>query len=66
PPEPAQAPAPAPAPAKKTSRKEPEEKSVVTEVLTSKPMQSFLRSAASAAGREFSRAIFGTGRKRRR
>ncbi|WP_442904381.1 helicase HerA-like domain-containing protein [Gordonia sp. (in: high G+C Gram-positive bacteria)] len=64
---PALVPAPAPAPAKRTSRKkEPEEKSVVTEVLTSKPMQSFLRSAASAAGREFSRAIFGTGRKRRR
>ena len=33
--------------------------------LTSKPMQSFLRSAATAAGREFSRAIFGTGRRRR-
>ena len=39
---------------------------LLTEVLTSKPMQSFLRSAASAAGREFSRAIFGTGRRRRR
>ena len=52
PPPPAPAPAPAPKPA-------PEEPGVLTEVLTSKPMQSFLRSAASAAGREFSRAIFG-------
>ncbi|ACY21266.1 protein of unknown function DUF853 NPT hydrolase putative [Gordonia bronchialis DSM 43247] len=58
PPPPAPAPAPAPKPA-------PEEPGVLTEVLTSKPMQSFLRSAASAAGREFSRAIFGTGRRRR-
>ena len=48
----------APAPAK-------EEPGMITEVLTSKPMQSFLRSAATAAGREFSRAIFGTGRRRR-
>ncbi|EON33903.1 putative ATPase [Gordonia terrae C-6] len=52
-------PAPAPTPA-------PEEPGLLTEVLTSKPMQSFLRSTASAAGREFSRAIFGTGRRRRR
>ncbi|MGV9714059.1 helicase HerA-like domain-containing protein [Gordonia sp. NPDC003424] len=51
-------PAPAPAP-------QPDESGILTEVLTSKPMQSFLRSAASAAGREFSRAIFGTSRRRR-
>ncbi|RPA12663.1 helicase HerA-like domain-containing protein [Gordonia sp. OPL2] len=56
PPPPAPAPSPSPAP----------EPGMLTEVLTSKPMQSFLRSAASAAGREFSRAIFGTGRRRRR
>ncbi|GAC69083.1 helicase HerA-like domain-containing protein [Gordonia soli] len=60
---PTQAPAPAPAP---TPQSQPQEAGIITEVLTSKPMQSFLRSAASAAGREFSRAIFGTGRKRRR
>ncbi len=54
------APAPAPVPAP-----QPEEPGILTEVLTSKPMQSFLRSAATAAGREFSRAIFGTGRRRR-
>ncbi|AZG43947.1 helicase HerA-like domain-containing protein [Gordonia insulae] len=59
PPVPAPAPTPTPAPA-------PEQPGMLTEVLTSKPMQSFLRSAASAAGREFSRAIFGTGRRRRR
>lgn len=43
----------------------PREPGVLSEVLTSKPVQSFLRSAASAAGREFGRAIFGTGRRRR-
>ncbi len=52
-------PTPAPAPAK-------EEPGMVTEVLTSKPMQSFLRSAATVAGREISRAIFGTASRRRR
>ena len=60
---PAPTPAPAPAPAPKPV---PEEPGILTEMLTSKPMQSFLRSAASAAGREFSRAIFGTGRRRKR
>ncbi|GAA1480344.1 DUF853 family protein [Gordonia sinesedis] len=59
-PVPAPVPTPAPAP-----NAEPEGPGVFTEVLTSKPMQSFLRSAATAAGREFSRAIFGTGRRRR-
>ena len=62
--EPAQAP-PVPIPTSVPAPKpEPDEPSVFTEVLTSKPMQSFLRSAASAAGREFSRSIFGTGRRR--
>jgi DNA helicase HerA-like ATPase len=61
-PAPVPTPAPAPVPAPKP---QPEEPGMLTEVLTSKPMQSFLRSAASAAGREFSRAIFGTGRRRR-
>ncbi|MET4164473.1 MULTISPECIES: helicase HerA-like domain-containing protein [Gordonia] len=65
--EPADAPAPAPSPAPApTPGPASEEPGLLTEVLTSKPMQSFLRSAASAAGREFSRAIFGTGRRRRR
>ncbi len=38
---------------------------IVEQVLGSSAMKSFLRSAASAAGREISRSIFGTGRKRR-
>ncbi|MFW0787986.1 helicase HerA-like domain-containing protein [Gordonia sp. CPCC 206044] len=45
---------------------EPDKPGAFTEILTSKPMQNFLRNAASQAGREFSRAIFGTGRRRRR
>lgn len=65
--EPADAPAPVPSPAPApTPGPASEEPGLLTEVLTSTPMQSFLRSAASAAGREFSRAIFGTGRRRRR
>ncbi|MEE2032390.1 helicase HerA-like domain-containing protein [Rhodococcus chondri] len=39
---------------------------VVERVLESTVVRSFLRSAASAAGREISRSIFGTGRRRRR
>lgn len=50
--------APAPKPAK-------EEPSMVSEVMNSPAMKSFLRSAASAAGREISRAIFGTAKRRR-
>ncbi|WLP91296.1 helicase HerA-like domain-containing protein [Gordonia sp. NB41Y] len=65
---PAPVPAPAPAPTPKSApapKPAPEEPGILTEVLTSKPMQNFLKSAATAAGREFSRAIFGTGRRRR-
>lgn len=40
--------------------------SVVEQVLGNAAVKSFLRSAASAAGREISRSIFGTGRRRRR
>lgn len=59
---PAQAPAPTPAP---VPAPVPEEPGMITEILTSEPMQRFLRNAAGQAGREFSRAIFGTGRRRR-
>ena len=59
---PAQTPAPTPAPVPAPA---PEEPGMITEILTSQPMQRFLRNAASQAGREFSRAIFGTGRRRR-
>ncbi|MCA1007460.1 DUF853 domain-containing protein [Rhodococcus hoagii] len=50
---------PAPAPA-------PEGPSMAEQVLGNPAVKSFLRSAASAAGREISRSIFGTGRRRRR
>lgn len=40
--------------------------SIVEQVLGSSAVKGFLRSAASAAGREISRSIFGTGRRRRR
>jgi hypothetical protein len=53
-------PPPMPAPA------EPDKPGVVSEVLESSAFKSFIRSAASAAGREISRSIFGTGRRRRR
>jgi hypothetical protein len=40
------------------------EGSVVSEVLQSSAFKSFLRSAATVAGREITRSIFGTGRRR--
>jgi DNA helicase HerA-like ATPase len=40
--------------------------SLVEQVLGNSAVKGFLRSAASAAGREISRSIFGTGRRRRR
>jgi uncharacterized protein len=43
---------------------EPQGPGVVQEVLESSAFKSFIRSAASAAGREFTRSIFGTGRRR--
>ena len=42
------------------------EPSVVEQVLGEAATRSFLRSAASAAGREIDRSLFGTGRRRRR
>lgn len=44
----------------------PDEPSVTEQILGNAAVKSFLRSAASAAGREISRSIFGTGRRRRR
>ncbi|MFG1932608.1 helicase HerA-like domain-containing protein [Mycobacterium sp. NPDC048908] len=41
------------------------EGSMVSEVLQSSAFKSFLRSAATVAGREITRSIFGTGRRRR-
>lgn len=64
--EPADAPVPEQVPVPPAPKPAPEQPGILTEVLTSKPMQSFLRNAASQAGREISRAIFGTARRRRR
>ncbi|GAA1291838.1 DUF853 family protein [Pseudonocardia aurantiaca] len=63
------APPPAPAPADATPpapepRREREEPSVVAEVLGSPVVKSFLRSAATALGREITRGLFGTRRRR--
>lgn len=44
---------------------EPQGPGMVQEVLESSAFKSFMRSAASAAGREITRSIFGTGRRRR-
>jgi hypothetical protein len=66
-PPPAQAAEPAP-PARPAPRPGPgraPEKGVVSEVLGSPAVKSFLRSAASAAGREIMRSLFGTARRRR-
>jgi hypothetical protein len=45
---------------------EPEGPSMVQEVLQSSAFKSFLRSAATVAGREITRSVFGTGTRRRR
>jgi uncharacterized protein len=45
---------------------EPQGPGVVSEVLQSSAFKSFIRSAATVAGREITRSIFGTGTRRRR
>jgi hypothetical protein len=44
----------------------PEEPSFVDEVIHSSAFKSFIRSAATVAGREITRSMFGTGTRRRR
>ncbi|MFC7450908.1 helicase HerA-like domain-containing protein [Rhodococcus daqingensis] len=44
----------------------PDEPSAVERIMENSAVKSFLRSAATVAGREISRSIFGTGRRRRR
>ena len=44
----------------------PDEPSAVERIMENAAVKSFLRSAATVAGREISRSIFGTGRRRRR
>jgi hypothetical protein len=69
---PAQAPARAPAPAPEQPRgraAEPDQDglgAVVTSVLGSSATKSFLRSAATVLGREITRGMLGTAKKRRR
>ena len=67
PPPPPQAPAPSlPPPVSEAPAPEPQGPSMVQEVLQSSAFKSFLRSAASAAGREITRSVFGTSSRRRR
>ncbi|MEU7529716.1 helicase HerA-like domain-containing protein [Saccharothrix sp. NPDC042600] len=56
---------PAEAPPPQQEPERAEEPSVVEKVLGNSAVKSFLRSAASALGREITRGIFGTARKRR-
>ncbi|WP_027499809.1 helicase HerA-like domain-containing protein [Rhodococcus sp. UNC363MFTsu5.1] len=44
----------------------PDEPSAVERIMENQAVKSFLRSAATVAGREISRSIFGTGRRRKR
>jgi hypothetical protein len=48
-----------------TKSRDAVEGGIVHEVLQSSAFKSFLRSAATAAGREITRSIFGTARRRR-
>ncbi|WP_283137396.1 helicase HerA-like domain-containing protein [Rhizohabitans arisaemae] len=65
-PPPEQAPeAPAPAAPERGGFDERAEPSMLENVLESKLLRSFARSAASSLGREISRSIFGTGKRRR-
>ena len=73
---PAPDPAPAPAPAEPRSRRAPkrstpapaprEEPSTLEKVVTSSAFRSALRSAGTVIGREITRSLFGTARRRRR
>jgi uncharacterized protein len=65
-PEPA-APAPAPssAPQPEAEPRQREEESMVEKVVTSSAFKSALRSAGTVLGREITRSIFGTARRRR-
>jgi hypothetical protein len=64
----AAAPAPAPAPreeAPSAPRRQAQEESMVEKVVTSSAFKSALRSAGTVLGREITRSIFGTARRRR-
>ncbi|HET6391583.1 MAG TPA: helicase HerA-like domain-containing protein [Blastococcus sp.] len=57
-------PEPAPEPRRRGRTREPADEDVVSKVLGSSAFRSFARSAASALGREITRGIFGTRRRR--
>ncbi len=61
PPTPEEAPAPEP----KQGRQPKEERSIIEQVVTSGAFRSMLRSAGTVIGREITRSIFGTSRRRR-
>ncbi|KDN83991.1 helicase HerA-like domain-containing protein [Kitasatospora cheerisanensis] len=64
PPAPAPAPAPAPEP-EKPQRREKEEDGMLGSLLNSAALKSFARSAGTQLGREISRSLFGTAKRRR-
>ena len=59
-------PAPAPAPAPRSKAAPREERGMVEQVVKSSAFKSFLRSAGSVLGREITRSVLGTARKRSR
>jgi DNA helicase HerA-like ATPase len=63
---PAPVPGPSPSRGRSEDRAEPEDKSFLERALGSAAVRGALRSAATAAGREIARSIFGTARRRRR
>lgn len=65
-PAPAPAPGPEPAPSREPARRQPKEApTVVEQVVQSSAFKSMLRSAGTVIGREITRSIFGTARRRR-
>jgi DNA double-strand break repair helicase HerA and related ATPase len=64
-PQPEPVPAPQPVPAEAPRRERPEE-SAVEKIVKSPAFRSFTRSAATVIGREITRSLFGTARRRRR
>ena len=64
-PAPSPAPAPAPAPADKPQKPEKDDPGLVEQVVQSSAFRSMLRSAGTQIGREITRSLFGTARRRR-
>ena len=63
--EPAPSPAPASAPAEKPQKPEKDDPGLVEHVVQSSAFRSMLRSAGTQIGREITRSLFGTARRRR-